>query len=69
MDVSKVAMTAMLKVVGGLDNLRIVGEGMKSVPTLFGATKYMTADQSAFFPFPTTLKVGWDGGLPEVKGE
>jgi hypothetical protein len=36
MDVSKVAMTAMLKVVGGLDGLRVVGEGVKSCPTLFG---------------------------------
>jgi len=72
MDVSKVAMTAMLKVVGRLDGLRRVdgGQGeMKSLPTLFGATKYMTADQSAFFPFPTTLKVQWDGPLPELKDE
>lgn len=28
---------------------------------------YMTPDQTAFFPFPTTMKIQWDGDLPEVK--
>ena len=65
-DVSKVAMTAMLKTVGRLDNLRRVpgSQGqIKKIPGPGGFTLYMTADHSSYFPFPTTMKVQWDGEL------
>lgn len=66
---SKVAMTAMLKTVGQLDNLRRApgpqGE-IKKIAGTDGFTKYMTVDQSSYFPFPTTMKVQWDGGLPPM---
>ncbi|KAF7512006.1 hypothetical protein GJ744_002719 [Endocarpon pusillum] len=57
---SKVAMTAMLKTIGQLDNLRRApgpqGE-TKKVAGPHGFTKYMTADQSSYVPFPATMKV------------
>ena len=67
-DVSKTAMTAMLKTVGKLDNLRRSPgpQGtLKSVPGP-GITLYMTPDQGTVFPFPTTMKVMWDGELPAL---
>lgn len=58
----------MLKVVGRLDNLRSApgpqGQ-MKKVPIAGGFNLYMDALQSAYFPFPTTMKVQWTGGLNE----
>lgn len=64
---SKVAMTAMLKTVAKLDNLRrapgVQGQ-IKKIPGPGGFTLYMLADQSSYFPFPTTMKVQWDGELP-----
>jgi linoleate 8R-lipoxygenase / 9,12-octadecadienoate 8-hydroperoxide 8R-isomerase len=67
---SKVAMTAMLKTVGQLDNLRRApgpqGE-IKKVAGPHGFTRYMTADQSRYFPFPTSMKVQWDGELPVIR--
>ncbi len=67
--VSKLALTTMLKTVGKLDNLRRApgtqGQ-IKKVPGPGGITMYMTADQSSLFPFPTTMKVRWDGDLPAV---
>lgn len=66
---SKVALTTMLKTVGRLDNLRRApgpqGQ-VKQVPGHGGITKYMTADESSWFPFPTTMKVRWDGDLAPV---
>lgn len=66
---SKVAMTAMLKIIGQLDNLRRApgpqGE-TKKVAGPHGFTKYMTADQSRYVPFPATMKVRWDGELPPL---
>ena len=66
---SKLALTTMLKTVGKLDNLRRApgpqGQ-IKKVPGPGGITMYMTADQSSLFPFPTTMKVRWDGDLPAV---
>ena len=67
--VSKLALTTMLKTVGKLDNLRRApgSQGqIKKVPGPGGITMYMTPDQSSFFPFPTTMKVRWDGELPIV---
>ena len=67
---TKLALTTMLKTVGKLDNLRRApgtqGQ-IKKVPGPGGITMYMTADQSSIFPFPTTMKVRWDGDLPAAK--
>jgi linoleate 8R-lipoxygenase/9,12-octadecadienoate 8-hydroperoxide 8R-isomerase len=67
---SKIAMTTMLKTVCKLENLRrapgLQGH-IKQVPGHGGLNKYMTADNSSLFPFPTTMKVQWDGDLPALK--
>lgn len=69
-EASRVALTAMLKVVGRLDNLRRTpgpqGE-MKKIPRPGGFYIYMDALESTYSPFPTTMKVQWDGGLNEPK--
>ena len=65
---SRVALTAMLKVVGRLDNFRAApgAQGqMKKIPRPGGFYVYMDALQSGYFPFPTTMKVQWDGGWNE----
>ncbi|XHG01181.1 hypothetical protein AWENTII_004579 [Aspergillus wentii] len=65
----KLGLTTMLKVVGRLDNLRrcpgpqgkqfrLSGPG--------GIALYMNADHSSFSPFPTTMKIQWDGELPPL---
>ena len=67
---SKLALTTMLKTVAKLDNLkRAPGpQGhIKKVVLLGGVTAYMTADHSKYFPFPTTMKVRWDGDLPPAE--
>ena len=67
LDMTKLALTTMLKTVGRLDNLRRApgDQGhIKKVAGPGGITFYMTADHSSFFPFPTTMKVRWDGSLP-----
>ncbi|KAL6717332.1 hypothetical protein ACLMJK_005247 [Lecanora helva] len=64
---TKLALTTMLKTVGKLPNLRRApgDQGqIKKVAGPGGITFYMTADHSSFFPFPTTMKVRWDGDLP-----
>jgi len=67
---SKVGLTAMLKTVGKLDRLRRApppqGE-MKKVPGPNGFTMYMTMDERSYFPFPSSMKINWDGDLPESK--
>ena len=67
-DASKVALTAMLKCIGRLDNLRRApgpqGE-MKKIPREGGFYVYMDKMMSSEFPFPTTMKINWDGGLNE----
>ncbi len=63
---SKVALTAMLKVVGRLDNLRRVDgpQGqLKKVPREGGFYVYMREDWGAVWPFPVSMKVRWDGEL------
>ncbi len=68
--ISKVALTTMLKTVGKLENLRRApgpqGQ-IKQVVGPWGITKYMTADETSWFPFPTTMKVRWDGELPPLE--
>ena len=69
-DISKLAMTTMLKTVARLEGLRRApgpqGE-IKKVRVEGGFELYLTADGSGFFPFPTTMKVRWDGELPPLK--
>ncbi|MCJ1317676.1 hypothetical protein MMC15_003001 [Xylographa vitiligo] len=69
-DVSKLAMTTMLKTVCKLKNLRRAPgpQGhIKQIKLPGGYTMYMLADGSSYWPFPTTMKVQWDGELPAVK--
>ena len=69
-EMSKLAMRTMLKTVGKLDNLRRAPgpQGhIKKIASPGGVTLYMTADHSRYFPFPTTMKVRWDGDLPPVE--
>ncbi|KAI4164384.1 MAG: hypothetical protein LQ342_002031 [Letrouitia transgressa] len=69
-DASRVALTAMLKVVGRLDNLRRApGEAgkLKKIPRPGGFYIYMRQDHGSYFPFPTTMKVCWDGELKPLK--
>jgi linoleate 8R-lipoxygenase / 9,12-octadecadienoate 8-hydroperoxide 8R-isomerase len=69
LDLSRVAMATMLKTIGQLDNLRRApgpqGE-IKKVTGLHGFSRYMTADQGSYFPFPTSMKIRWDGALPSL---
>ncbi|KAI9845144.1 MAG: hypothetical protein M1837_005029 [Sclerophora amabilis] len=68
-DASRVALTAMMKVVGRLDNLRRApgpqGQ-LKRIPRPGGFYIYMRADHGSYFPFPTTMKVNFDGDLPPL---
>lgn len=56
-DASRVALTAMLRTVGRLDNLRRApgpqGE-LKKIPRPGGFYIYMRADRGSYFPFPTS---------------
>ena len=68
-NMSKLALRTMLKTVGKLENLRRAPgrQGhLKKVAGPGGATIYMTADHSRYFPYPTTMKVRWDGDLPPI---
>ncbi|KAG8625209.1 hypothetical protein KVT40_006960 [Elsinoe batatas] len=67
-DMSRVAMTAMLKTVARLENLRPApGEQgvLKKVDKGDGFYAYMTEDWGKFMPFPTTWKLHFDGEVPE----
>jgi|SRR5436190_15776863 len=68
--ISKLALGTMLKTIGKLDNLRRApgpqGE-LKKIHAPGGITLYMTADQSSYFPFPSTMKIQWDGELPSMR--
>ncbi|EGC43242.1 fatty acid oxygenase [Histoplasma capsulatum var. duboisii H88] len=61
------ALSTMLKTVGKLENLRRApgpqGE-LRRIPGPGGISKYLVADYTSYFPFPTTMKVQWDGELP-----
>ncbi|KAE8144928.1 heme peroxidase [Aspergillus avenaceus] len=70
MGLCKLALTTMLKVIGRLDNLRRAPGPQGQLKRLSGPggiAKYMTADQSGFSAFPTSLKIQWDGELPDLK--
>jgi linoleate 10R-lipoxygenase len=65
---STVALTAMLKVVGRLHNLRAAPgpQGtLKKIPREGGFYVYMDEFQGGYTPFPASLKIQWD----EVKNE
>ncbi|KAF2716107.1 putative fatty acid oxygenase [Polychaeton citri CBS 116435] len=66
--VSKVALTAMLKTVARLKNLRPApgpqGQ-IKKVDRGEGFYAYMTEDWGKMFPFPLTWKMHFDGEVPE----
>lgn len=63
-DVSCVAIPAMVKTLCRLRNLRRApgpqGE-LKKIPRPGGIYVYMREDYSSYFPFPTTMKVRYDG--------
>ena len=66
----KLALTTMLKVIGRLDNLRRAPGPQGQLKRLSGPggiAKYMTPDQSGFSPFPTSMKIQWDGELPRME--
>lgn len=70
--VCKVALPTMLRVVGQLENLRRApgDQGkLKKIPGMGGIAMYMDAEYSSFSPYPSTMKVQWDGELPEGNGQ
>ncbi|KAJ1708427.1 fatty acid oxygenase PpoC [Aspergillus flavus] len=64
------ALTSMLRVVGGLDNLRRApgpqGE-LKKIHREGGYYVYLREDWGSYSPFPTTFKVHFDGAIPAPK--
>lgn len=66
--ISQIALPTMLRVLGQLGNLRRApgpeGELKKMKDNFAGLAIYMNPEQSAYSPFPTTMKVQWDGDLP-----
>ncbi|KAF3911316.1 Peroxidasin [Orbilia brochopaga] len=68
-DLDLVALTAMLKVFGKLDNVRrapgIQGT-MKCVPRPGGSKLYLKEDWSSLWPFPTTMKIMFEGTSGEA---
>ncbi|KAH0556978.1 hypothetical protein GP486_005232 [Trichoglossum hirsutum] len=68
--ISKVLITAVLKTIGRLDNLRRApgDQGrLKKIPRPGGFHLYMKEDYGGYFPFPTTMKINFDGELPELQ--
>jgi linoleate 8R-lipoxygenase/9,12-octadecadienoate 8-hydroperoxide 8R-isomerase len=56
----------MLKTIAKLGGLRRApgSQGqLKKIVKDAGITAYMTADEKSYFPFPTTMKVQWDGKI------
>ncbi|CEJ62348.1 Putative Psi-producing oxygenase A [Penicillium brasilianum] len=70
--VCQVALPTMLRVVGQLENLRRApgpqGQ-LKKLPAIGGLTMYMDADYSSITPYPSTMKIQWDGELPKAAGK
>ncbi|KAJ5880295.1 Psi-producing oxygenase A [Penicillium subrubescens] len=70
--VCQVALPTMLRVVGQLENLRRApgpqGQ-LKKLPALGGLTMYMDAEHSMISPYPSTMKIQWDGELPKMAGK
>jgi linoleate 8R-lipoxygenase/9,12-octadecadienoate 8-hydroperoxide 8R-isomerase len=70
MEMSQVALSTMLKTVAKLDGLRRApgteGE-LKQMHNKDGFATYMTQDGTQIFPFPTSMKVRWNGPIRGVK--
>lgn len=68
-EASMVALTAMLRTVGKLENLRRApgpqGE-LKKIPRPGGFYVYMREDHGSYYVFPLTMKVHFDGELPPL---
>ncbi|KAL4931030.1 peroxidase/cytochrome P450 family protein [Aspergillus undulatus] len=67
-DASKVALTAMLRVIGRLDNLRPApgAQGrLKKIKRQNGFYTYMREDESSFYAFPMSWKLHYDGLISE----
>jgi linoleate 10R-lipoxygenase len=69
-EASMVALTAMLRTVGTLENLRRApgpqGQ-LKKIQRPGGFYVYMREDQGSYYVFPLTMKVHYDGELPPLK--
>jgi len=69
-EASMVALTAMLRTVGQLENLRRApgpqGE-LKKIPRPGGFYVYMREDQGSYYVFPLTMKVHFDEEVPLPK--
>ncbi|KAL4864550.1 hypothetical protein BDV12DRAFT_205631 [Aspergillus spectabilis] len=67
-EASKVALTAMLRVIGRLDNLRPApgAQGkLKKIRRKSGFYTYMREDESSFYAFPMSWKLHYDGPVSE----
>ena len=68
-EISKLALATMLKTVAKLENLRRapgpIGQ-LRTFKVHGGYSLYMTPDGASYFPFPTTMKVYFDGEIPEA---
>ncbi|KAL9625811.1 MAG: hypothetical protein Q9160_000131 [Pyrenula sp. 1 TL-2023] len=68
MDWNGVTLTTMLKCIARLENLRRApgpqGQTKKVIQD-GGLTAYMLPDESSYSPFPTSLKVQWDGEVSD----
>ena len=68
-DASMVALTAMLRTVGKLKNLRRApgpqGQ-LKKIPRPGGFYVYMREDFGSYYVFPLTMKVHYDGDVPAL---
>ncbi|KAJ5728443.1 hypothetical protein N7493_004773 [Penicillium malachiteum] len=63
-EISKIALVSMLRVVGGLQNLRRAPGAQGQLPKIKqdgGYYVYLRQDGGSYFPFPMTLKLHWDG--------
>ncbi|KAJ5949253.1 Psi-producing oxygenase A [Penicillium verhagenii] len=70
LEACQVALPTMLRVLGQLNNLRRApgpqGQ-LKKIPGIGGITMYMDGEQSAYSPYPSTMKVQWDGDIPTAR--
>lgn len=71
-EASMVALTAMLRTVGKLENLRRApgpqGE-LKKIPRPGGFYVYMREDHGSYYVFPLTMKVHFDGEVPQPQSK
>ncbi|KAF9251277.1 hypothetical protein CBS147339_5695 [Penicillium roqueforti] len=68
--ITKIALVAMLRVVGRLQGLRRAAGAqgqIKKVPQEGGYSFYLRGDGSAYSAFPMSLKLHWDGPLEQKK--